>query len=244
MSFAGQTWWLVGASEGLGGAMAELMAGQGARVIVSARDSERLHDLAANLADAEAVPMDVTDEASVRRATEEIGPVDGLIYLAGAYWPMRTQEYDGDKVITMLDVNLLGAARVLNGVLPQMLARGTGHIVLTGSLAGYRGLPGAVGYGASKAGLMHLAESLHADLRGSGLRVQQINPGFIRTRLTEKNTFSMPFILDADEAAKRMFAIMQSGRFKGDFPTLFSWLFRIGRVLPGWLYDRIFARTA
>ncbi|WP_323035229.1 SDR family NAD(P)-dependent oxidoreductase [Pararhodobacter sp.] len=243
MSLQGQTWWLVGASEGLGRALAALMTAQGAHVIVSARDSVRLSDLAQSLPNARAVPMDVTDTDSVRTAADVVGPVDGLVYLAGAYWPMRAQDYDGDKVVTMLDVNLLGAARVLDGVLPQMVARGQGHIVLTGSLAGFRGLPGAVGYGASKAGLMHLAESLHADLRGSGVRVQQINPGFIRTRLTEKNDFSMPFILSAEEAAARMLAIMQSGRFAGSFPTLFSYVFRIGRFLPGWLYDRLFART-
>lgn len=244
MSFAGQTWWLVGASEGLGRALAELMAAKGANVIVSARDSARLSDLAQSLPNARAVPMDVTDCDSVRAAAELVGPVDGLVYLAGAYWPMRAQEYDGVKVVAMFDVNLLGAARVLEGVLPQMIARGQGHIVLTGSLAGYRGLPGAVGYGASKAGLMHLAESLHADLRGSGVRVQQINPGFIRTRLTEKNDFAMPFILDASQAAARMLAIMGSGRVKAAFPTLFSLVFRVGRLMPGWIYDRLFARAS
>lgn len=244
MSFAGQTWWLVGASEGLGRALAELMAADGANVIVSARDSTRLSDLAQSLPNARAVPMDVTDTDSVRAAAEQVGAVDGFVYLAGVYWPMRAQEYDGDKVLAMFDVNLLGAARVLDGVLPGMIARGQGHIVLTGSLAGYRGLPGAVGYGASKAGLMHLAETLHADLRGSGVRVQQINPGFIRTRLTEKNDFSMPFILDADAAAARMASIMRTSRFKAAFPTLFSMVFRIGRFLPGWLYDRLFARAS
>ena len=89
---------------------------------------------------------------------------------------------------------------------------------------------------------MHLAECLHADLRGTGVHVQQINPGFIRTRLTDKNTFAMPFILDADDAAKRMLDIMRTGRFKAAFPTLFSYVFRLGRFLPGWLYDRVFAR--
>jgi NADP-dependent 3-hydroxy acid dehydrogenase YdfG len=242
MSFLGQRWWLVGASEGLGRALAQSLAAEGAEVIVSARDSDRLTDLADSLDRAQAVPVDVRDATSVQDAAARIGRIDGLVYLAGTYWPMRAQEYDADKVVTMLDVNLLGATRVLGAVLPAMILADRGQIVLTGSLAGYRGLPGAIGYGASKAGIMHLAECLHADLRQTGVCVQQINPGFIRTRLTGKNSFSMPFILSPEAAAGRMLAIMRSRRPTGAFPTLFSGLFRIGRFLPQVVFDRLFAR--
>ena len=119
-------------------------------------------------------------------------------------------------------------------VLPAMVARGAGHLVITGSLSGFRGLPGALGYAASKAGVMALAESLYADLRGTGVRVQLANPGFIRTRLTAKNDFSMPFLMEPEQAAAEMLALMKSGRFKRSFPMVFSWLFR-GSAIPAGL---------
>jgi short-subunit dehydrogenase len=125
-------------------------------------------------------------------------------------------------------------------VIGPMVERGSGHIVLTGSLSGFRGLPGAIGYGASKAAVMYLAESMYADLRHSGIKVQLINPGFIKTRLTDKNDFSMPFIMEADEAARVFFEHMNSDSFKRSFPTVFSWLFRVSQFFPDWLYYRIF----
>ena len=144
----------------------------------------------------------------------------------------------------MCDVNFTGCARVLGAVLPGMVARGTGHLVITGSLAGFRGLPGALGYGASKAGVMALAESLYADLRGTGVKVQLANPGFIRTRLTDKNDFSMPFLMEPDQAARAMLSHMRTSRFKTSFPTVFSWLFRLSQFLPDWAYYPLFAKKA
>ncbi|MEY5036950.1 MAG: hypothetical protein RL472_56, partial [Pseudomonadota bacterium] len=115
-------------------------------------------------------------------------------------------------------------------------------VVLTGSLAGYRVLPGAIGYAASKAGVMVLAESLYADLRGSGIKVQIANPGFIATRLTAQNRFAMPFLMSPEQAADHMLRLMRSGRFKSSFPAPFSWLFRLGQVLPDGLWYRLFSR--
>jgi len=131
---------------------------------------------------------------------------------------------------------------VLGEVVPAMVARDAGHIVLTGSLSGFRGLPGAIGYTASKAGVMNLAESMRADLWRTGVRVQLANPGFIRTRLTDKNEFHMPFIMSPEDAAQEMFELMcDEGTFQRHFPRLFSYLFRFSRVLPDWLYYRLFA---
>lgn len=243
MSLSGQRWWLVGASEGLGRALAQAMAAQGAELVVSARDPARLSELAESLPGASAVPCDVTDPGSVRAAAQAVGAIEGVVYLAGAYWPMRAQEWDTDRIETMLDVNLVGAARIVGAALPGMLERDRGRIVLTGSLAGYRGLPGAIGYGASKAGIMHLAETLQADLRGTGVAVQQINPGFIRTRLTARNDFSMPFLMDPDVAAARMMRAIVAGKPHSAFPTLFSWLFRIGRFLPQGVWLRVFGNA-
>lgn len=241
MNFAGKRYWLVGASEGLGLALARQLAAAGAQVILSARSAEGLARACDSITGAQAVAMDVADQASVTRAAAQVGAVDGMVFLAGVYWPMTAQAVDGEKLTAMCDVNFTGCARVVGAVLPAMIARGAGHIVITGSLSGFRGLPGAMGYAASKAGVMALAESLHADLRGSGIKVQLGNPGFIRTRLTDKNDFKMPFLMESDEAAAHMMRLMRGNRFKSSFPTVFSWLFRGAQFLPDWAYYRLFA---
>ncbi|MFM2354812.1 MAG: hypothetical protein RLZZ528_548 [Pseudomonadota bacterium] len=239
--WAGKTFWLVGASEGLGRALAVEMARAGASLVLSARSSERLESLATALPGSHRViAMDVSDAGSVRAAADAAGPVDGLVYLAALYWPMRAQDWDPGKVEAMFDVNIAGAARVLGQTLPGMVARNRGHVVITGSLSGFRGLPGAIGYGASKAGLMHLAETMRMDLRGTGVEVQLVNPGFIRTRLTDKNDFAMPFIMDADRAARLFFAQMNRRSFSANFPRGFAAMFRASQFLPDWLYYRLF----
>ncbi|MEO0991066.1 MAG: SDR family NAD(P)-dependent oxidoreductase [Pseudomonadota bacterium] len=240
--FDGKRYWLVGASEGLGRALAEKMSMAGAEVIVSARNAERLEALVAELpGKAIALPMDISDAASVAAASEALGTVDGIVFLAGVYWPMKAGEWDADRAIQMADINFTGAFRTLGAVMPQFLERDEGHIVIVGSLSGFRGLPGAIGYGASKAGVMALAESMYADLKDTGLKVQLANPGFIKTRLTEKNEFSMPFIMEPEEAARAIFEHMDSSRFKVSFPTVFSWVFRLSQFMPDWMYYRIFA---
>lgn len=238
----GQRWWLVGASEGLGLALAQALSARGADLVLSARDPARLAAAVASLpGPARAVPMDVADPAAVRAAAAEVGLPDGLVWLAGIYWPMRAQDWNAEQAETMADVNFTGCLRVLGQVVPGMVARGSGHLVITGSLAGFRGLPGAVGYGASKAACMSLAETLALDLRGTGVRVQLANPGYIRTRLTDKNAFAMPQIMEPAQAAAHMLRLMESGRFAASFPTPFQWLFRAAQILPEGLYLRLFA---
>ena len=237
----GKRYWLVGASEGLGRALAHRLSRAGAELIVSARAGDRLESLVAELpGKAVAATVDVSSTDSVEEAAAEIGPVDGMVYLAGVYWPMKAQEWDTGKALAMAEINLSGAIRTVGAVLPAMVQRDRGHIVLTGSLSGFRGLPGAIGYSASKAGLMSLAESLYADLRGSGVDVQVANPGFIKTRLTDKNDFRMPFLMTPDAAAQEMYELMLSDGFKRSFPTAFSLLFRGGQFLPDWAWYRLF----
>jgi len=239
----GKRYWLVGASEGLGRAVAEKVSRAGAEVFLSARNADRLAEVAEALpGKAHAVPLDVSDREAVEAAAAEIGEIDGMIYLAGVYWPQPAQEWNAAEVEAMFDINLTGAARCVGAVLPGMLERGRGHVVLTGSLSGFRGLPGSIGYGSAKAGLMHLAESMQADLRKTPIEVQLVNPGFIRTRLTEKNDFTMPFIMDPDEAATQMFEHMLGDSFKKNFPMVFSWMFRLSQFLPDFLYYRLFGR--
>ena len=241
-SFKGKTYWLVGASDGLGAALAQKLGAAGAHVILSARSEDKLVALAAELpGEARAVAMDVADMESVLRAAKKVGDVDGVVFLAGVYWPMKAQDWDVEAANAMADINFTGMMRVMGVVVPPMVARNDGHIVITGSLSGFRGLPGAIGYAASKAGTMSLAESMHADLRKSGVTVQLANPGFIRTRLTDKNNFNMPFIMEPDQAADEMMAHMRSDRFKKSFPMVFSWLFRLSQFMPDWMYYRLFA---
>ncbi|MFY8146999.1 MAG: SDR family oxidoreductase, partial [Rhodobacter sp.] len=150
--FRGKRYWLVGASEGLGRALAERLSAAGAEVILSARSADRLAEVAATLpGPSMTLPVDVADTASVRKAADAAGQIDGVVFLAGLYWPMAAQDWNADQVETMCDVNFTGCARVIGAALPAMVARGTGHVVITGSLSGFRGLPGAIGYGASKA---------------------------------------------------------------------------------------------
>ncbi len=237
----GKRYWLVGASEGLGRSVAIQLSKLGVEVILSARSEDRLTALAAELpGKSQVVPVDISDMASVKAAAAQVGEIDGVVFLAGVYWPQSAQNWNPDEVEMMCDVNFTGAARVVGNVIGPMVARDNGHIVLTGSLSAFRGLPGAIGYAASKGGVQALAESMECDLRGSGVQVQIINPGYIKTRLTDKNTHAMPFIMEPDDAAREMVEFMGTDRFKKSFPRAFSLFFRASQFFPDWLYYKVF----
>ncbi|MGV6839669.1 MAG: SDR family NAD(P)-dependent oxidoreductase [Planktomarina sp.] len=241
MTFKGKKYWIVGASEGLGRALAQQLSAEGAHLILTARNEERLQDLAKTLpGPADVCAADISAAGDLSHLAPALEDLDGVIFMAGVYWPMNAKNWNGTDAITMADINFTGAFRVLNMVMPQFAAKDRGHIIIIGSLSGFRGLPNAVGYSASKAGVMALAESLQCDLRGSGIRVQVANPGFITTRLTDKNNFSMPFIMSPEKAASVVLKHMKSKRFKISFPWGFSLLFRFSQFWPDWLYYRIF----
>ena len=242
IGWAGKRYWLVGASEGLGAALAHKMSAAGVHLILSARSEDKLNELAASLpGKSEVVPVDVSNAESVKAAAEVVGDIDGIVQIAGIYWPFGAKNWDADQAVAMADINFTGAMRLMGAVLPKFVERDAGHIVLTGSLSGFRGLPGAAAYTSSKAGVMTLVESLYADLRKTNVRVQLVNPGFVKTRLTDKNDFSMPFIMKPEDAAREVFEHMNTDAFKRSFPTLFSWVFRGSQFLPDWLYYRLFA---
>jgi len=237
----GKSYWLVGASDGLGEALAHKLSRAGAEVIVSARSEDKLAALV------EALPgraryqvVDVADDASVKQAAAAVGEVDGVVFLAGVYWPFSARDWDADQATAMLDINLTGLVSVMGQVVPAMVARDAGHIVITSSLTGYRGLPGSIGYTASKAGAMSLAECMHADLRRTGVQVQVVNPGFIKTQLTDKNDFRMPFIMQPDAAAQVVFEHMNGDGFKKSFPWPLAMILRATQLLPDWVYYRLF----
>ncbi|MFD1341135.1 SDR family NAD(P)-dependent oxidoreductase [Litorisediminicola beolgyonensis] len=237
----GKRYWLVGASAGLGAALAEVMSRSGVQLVLSARDEDALRELAGKLPGrADVLPLDVTDAEACAAAVEQAGDVDGIVFLAGVYWPFGADEWDAEKANMMADVNFTGAMRMMGAIVPKFVDRDRGHIVLTGSLSGYRGLPGSVAYSSSKAGVMALAECMHCDLRKTGVQVQLVNPGFVKTRLTDKNDFKMPAIMEPEAAARIIFEHMGSDAFSRAFPFWFSLVFRLGQFLPSGLYYRLF----
>lgn len=237
----GKRYWLVGASDGLGAALALRLSRAGAEVILSARSEDKLKDVANGLpGKTEVVTMDVSDNDSVIEAAKTVGVVDGVVFLAGVYWPFGAKEWDAEQATAMADINFTGLMRVMGQVVPDMVARDAGHIVITSSLTGFRGLPGSIGYTASKAATMSLAECMYADLHKTGVKVQVVNPGFIKTQLTDKNDFKMPFLMTPENASQEMFEHMNTDKFKKSFPFTFSLLFRGSQFLPDWLYFRIF----
>lgn len=225
-------YWIVGASEGLGRALAEALDARGASLILSARSEDRLKDLASGLRDAKVVAVDVTDPESVSNAAKEAGDFDGFIYSVGAYEPMKSTEWNSDAARLMVATNITGCLNVLGEVVPRFVEANRGHIALIGSLSGFRGLPGAVGYGLSKAAVMHTAENLRIDLSKTDILVQRMNPGFIKTRLTEKNEFNMPQLMEADEAAAHVMKAIDKRSFSYSFPKPFSLMFTVGQHLP------------
>lgn len=240
--WVGKTYWIVGASDGLGAALARKVNQAGAKVVLSARSEDKLAELVAEMPGAaSSQPMDITDYDSVKAAAAAIGPVDGVILVAGAYWPFSAREWNAEQAVTMADVNFTGFLRVLGEVVPGMVERDAGHIVITSSVSAYRGLPKSIGYTASKAGTLSLAECMRADLQGTGVNVQVALPGFIKTRLTEKNDFNMPQIMEPEVAAQEMFELMNSDAFKKAFPRAFSSVLRGAQFLPDWLYFKLFA---
>ncbi len=244
-NFLGKKIWLVGASEGIGEELAKLFASAGAQVCISARSVDKISALVAALPGAGniAMPLDVTKEDTVRQAWKDLsgrwGGIDIIIYNAGSYDPLSCRDFNLAKAEAMLDVNFRGALRVLDCVIPSMVARKSGHIVMVASVAGYRGLPKALGYGASKAALLHLTENMRIDLADSGIKVQVVSPGFVKTRLTDKNEFKMPCIITADVAAKEIVKGMAENGFDINFPKRFTYILKTLRMLPYWLYFKI-----
>lgn len=224
--------WLVGASAGIGAALAANLASRGARLALSARNEVALRAL--GLDRALLLPCDVTSADSVaaasRRLREAWGGFDLVVYLAGDYQPMDAGNYDAAIAERLFAVNFLGATALTAAVRDQ-LRPGTG-IAFVASVAGYRGLPRALAYGPGKAALIHFAECLHLELAPRGIGVWVVNPGFVATRLTERNDFAMPALMTAADAAEALVRGFASGRFEIHFPRRFTWLMKLLASLP------------
>lgn len=244
----GKRVWIVGASSGIGEALALQLAGQGARLALSARRREVLEAVAARCGNGAAVvPMDVTRSADHGRATAEVvaalGGIDMVVFNAGTYRPLRAWELDADVVRQTLDTNLGGVMQGVAAVLPTLLGQGHGAIMVVGSVAGYGGLPRAAVYGPTKAALINFAETLYLDLAPRGVDVFLVNPGFVETPLTAANDFRMPALIPAAEAARRILAGVARGRFEIHFPRRFTGVLKALRMLPRRLYFPLIRRV-
>jgi len=228
--------WIVGASSGIGAALAAEALGAGASVAVSARSKEALLAIAGAHKKAFAVQLDVLDESAWTQAYQEVldhfGGVDLLIFCAADYRPERSWEVVPGMANRMLSVNIGSIYAGLANVLPEMIVRGSGGIALIASVAGYIGLPNASVYGPSKAALINLAEVLYNDLHPKGISVYLVNPGFVHTRLTARNDFHMPAILTAEQAAKKILKGISCGHFEIHFPWRFTIFMKLAQLLP------------
>ncbi|WP_374483909.1 SDR family NAD(P)-dependent oxidoreductase [Zoogloea sp.] len=231
-NWRGRRVWLVGASSGIGAAMARELARRGARLAVSARSADKLRSLQINAA--LLLPCDATDTSSLADAHRTLmaawGGIDLVVYLAGDYVPMRASDFDLTRAEQVIAVNFNGAMRLAACVLPTLSAGG--GIAFVASVAGYRGLPKALCYGPGKAALIHFAECLHLDLAPQGIGVWLINPGFVQTRLTARNDFTMPALLTPEQAATAALDGFRTGRFEIHFPKRFTRVLKLLSLLP------------
>jgi len=247
-SFVNQRIWVIGASSGIGEACAKAFMNAGAKVALSSRRVERLSALAqsAELGKTLVLSLDVTHQEQLISAYQSIleawGGLDLLLFVSGVYTPLRADNFDFEIAQKTIDANLLGPMRAVSIVLPNMLKNHAGHIAIVGSVAGYSGLPKALAYGPSKAGIINFCETLYYDLLPQGVGVHMISPGFVATEATAQNNFEMPALITAEEAAREILAGLQAGEFDIHFPKRFSGFLKFLRILPYPLYFWIVRR--
>ncbi|MDG2424731.1 MAG: SDR family NAD(P)-dependent oxidoreductase, partial [Phycisphaerales bacterium] len=234
-----------------GRAIALEYASQGAFIGLTARSEGLLTDLLGEIEAAGGRGMvlagDVTDREAMARLAgamqEQAGGIDILLANAGSHAPSDLKAFDVDQYMGLMTLNYAGALNCIQAVLPGMLHSGTGHIVGVASLAGYRGVPSAAAYGASKAALIHFLESMRFDIAHQGIKVTIVNPGFVRTPLTDKNNFHMPFLVEPEKAARIICKGIDRGRKEITFPFLFASFIKMLRILPMPIYAAIMGKV-
>ena len=232
--------WITGAGKGIGRALAMKLARSGSIVAASARTQSDLEQLAADAkaagGDIRVYPFDITDASAavvaVSRIENDIGPIDMAILNAGTHAETSGASFDLDVFRRVVDTNLFGAANCLAALLPHLVRRGEGHLALVSSLAARPGLPTAGAYAASKAGLTALSEAIAPELDMIGVTTTLIEPGFVDTPLTKKNTFAMPFLIDAEKAADIIARGLERRKSKISFPWQMTLAIGFLRLLP------------
>ena len=239
--FAGKHYWIIGASAGIGAALARELHSRGAGLILSARDADALQALARDCGYARVLPLDLGQRETLARAVAGLAGsrIDGVICTAALYDPARVADLDPARTEELVRVNLLGSLDVAR-LCPPLIAPG-GQLVLFGSVAGYFGLPNGQAYSATKAAIINLAESLRSELAPQ-VDMRLVSPGFVQTRLTAKNRFAMPAIITAEAAARAIADGLARRGFEIHFPKRFTLGIKLLRALPYGLSLRLVAR--
>ena len=250
MSFwTDKTVMITGASSGIGKGLALDIAARGARLGLLARRQNLLDEIAGAVnGRAVAVAADVRDAKAMKAAADriraELGPIDMLIANAGIGTSSHVSQLDPDHVANVIGINVLGAANSVAAVVPQMVERGQGQLVAISSLAAYRGLAKSAAYCASKAALSAYFESVRIDLRGTGVGVTIIHPGFIKTPLTAGRDARMPYLMELDDAIPKIVSAIEKGKKSIAFPWQLATVVRAGMLMPTFMYDWIAARNS
>ena len=239
--------WITGASSGIGKATAIKFAKEGWQVAASARRENLLEDLNKNYQNIHSFPLDVVNSDRVKEVFNDIskkmGEIDLCIFSTGTYEPKLEKEINEKQIRDVMEVNFFGTLNCIKAVEKYFKNKKTGHISIVSSVSGYRGLPNSTGYGASKAALINLSESLYLDFKRYNVRVSLISPGFIKTPMTDKNDFKMPFIKSAEFAAEKIYkGLIKSKAFEITFPKQLTIVLKILRILPYWKYFYLIRR--
>jgi len=228
--------WITGASSGIGKALAEKFANENWKVAISARRENLLNEIAQNK-NISSFPLDVTDDNKVKETfsniLNEFKSLDLCVFCSGAYDPKLEQEINKEQIKKIMNVNFFGVLSCVKSVENHFKNKKKGHISIVSSVAAYRGLPNSSGYGPSKAALTNLTESLYFDFKKHNVRISLISPGFIKTQLTNQNTFSMPFIKTPEFAANKIYnGLIKSSSFEIHFPKELTLFLKFLRILP------------
>ena len=231
--------WVTGAGSGIGRAVAKRLAEDGWIVAISARTARDLDSLAAEVPGRiTAYQLDVTDPKAAdetgRSIEANLGPVDLAVLNAGSYFPTSADQFSVDNFRKTVDLNLMGTVNCMGPIVPSMVARRTGHIAVMGSQSAFSGLPTAASYGATKAALNSMAEAFKPDFDRFGVTITVINPGFVKTPLTHKNRFPMPFLMELDEAVDIIMRGLEQKRFAINFPWQMTMGTKFLAALPAW----------
>jgi len=243
---------ITGASSGIGKGLATALATRGAKLGLLARRQNLLDEIvnAVRLRGVKALSVgaDVRDADAMRAAGDriraELGPIDVMIANAGIGTSSHISQLDPIHVANVISINVLGAANSVAAVVPQMVERGKGQLVAISSLAAYRGLAKSAAYCASKAAMSAYFESVRIDLRGTGVGVTIIHPGFIKTPLTAGRESHMPYLMELDDAVAKILSAIEKGKKSVAFPWQLATVVRAGRLMPVWMYDWIAARNS
>ena len=232
--------WITGASSGIGKALAEKFSSEGWKVAASARRKEILDEMS-NHENIFSYPLDVTNQDQIKisfeKIIEDLNGLDLCVFSSGTYDPKLEQEINVKQNKFVMETNFFGVLYCINAVENYFKNKKNGHISIVSSVAAYRGLPNSSGYGPSKAALTNLTESLYFDFKKHNVRISLVSPGFIKTPLTDKNEFPMPFIKSPEFAAEKMFnGLTKSKAFEIHFPKALTILLKIFRVLPYKIY--------